>query len=174
MAGEFLFHQYWLMNLFCSCYSIQHHRRRLAFYKLGNDSYKLVAQKMRWDEARRQCKADDADLASILNPITQAYITLRISKHNEPVWIGLNSNTGGRFKWVDNWLLSYTKWGRDEPKNNYGCASLVSIQDPEEGKFIQQNLEILQDEAKSFWIGLYKTHEGEHTEVKFSVKKCHE
>uniref|UniRef100_A0A3Q3K531 C-type lectin domain-containing protein n=1 Tax=Monopterus albus TaxID=43700 RepID=A0A3Q3K531_MONAL len=90
-----------------------------AFYKLGNDSYKLVAQKMRWDEARRQCKADDADLASILNPITQAYITLRISKHNEPVWIGLNSNTGGRFKWVDNWLLSYTKWGRDEPKNNY-------------------------------------------------------
>nr|XP_020442059.1 macrophage mannose receptor 1-like [Monopterus albus] len=209
-----------------------------AFYKLGNDSYKLVAQKMRWDEARRQCKADDADLASILNPITQAYITLRISKHNEPVWIGLNSNvTGGRFKWVDNWLLSYTKWGRDEPKNNYGCvyidvdrtwktapctnnyyslckrspdevpteppqlpgncpepkklitwipfrghcyaflsskvdnwahasveclkmsASLVSIQDPEEGKFIQQNLEILQDEAKSFWIGLYKTHE---------------
>uniref|UniRef100_A0A3Q3KH59 C-type lectin domain-containing protein n=1 Tax=Monopterus albus TaxID=43700 RepID=A0A3Q3KH59_MONAL len=122
MAGEFLFHQYWLMNLFCSCYSIQHHRRRLAFYKLGNDSYKLVAQKMRWDEARRQCKADDADLASILNPITQAYITLRISKHNEPVWIGLNSNTGGRFKWVDNWLLSYTKWGRDEPKNNYGCV----------------------------------------------------
>nr|XP_020442067.1 macrophage mannose receptor 1-like [Monopterus albus] len=220
-----------------------------AFNIFGNDSYKLVAQKMRWDEARRQCKADDADLASILNPITQAYITLQMSKHNEPVWIGLNSNvTGGRFKWVDNWLLSYTKWGRDEPKNNYGCvyidvdrtwktapctnnyyslckrspdevpteppqlpgncpepkklitwipfrghcyaflsskvdnwahasveclkmsASLVSIQDPEEGKFIQQNLEILQDEAKSFWIGLYKTHEGEHTEVKFSVK----
>lgn len=63
-----------------------------AFYKLGNDSYKLVAQKMRWDEARRQCQADDADLASILNPVTQAYITLQISKHNEPVWIGLNSN----------------------------------------------------------------------------------
>lgn len=63
-----------------------------AFYKLGNDSYKLVAQKMRWDEARRQCQADDADLASILNPITQAYIALQISKYNEPVWIGLNSN----------------------------------------------------------------------------------
>uniref|UniRef100_A0A3Q3KHD0 C-type lectin domain-containing protein n=1 Tax=Monopterus albus TaxID=43700 RepID=A0A3Q3KHD0_MONAL len=88
-----------------------------AFNIFGNDSYKLVAQKMRWDEARRQCKADDADLASILNPITQAYITLQMSKHNEPVWIGLNSNV-----WVDNWLLSYTKWGRDEPKNNYGCV----------------------------------------------------
>ena len=63
-----------------------------AFYKLGNDSYKLVAQKMRWDEARRQCQADDADLASLLNPINQAYLVLQISKHNEPVWIGLNSN----------------------------------------------------------------------------------
>lgn len=210
-----------------------------AFYQLGNDSYKLVAQKMRWDEARRQCQADDADLASILNPVTHAYITLQIAKHNEPLWIGLNSNvTGGRYKWVDNWLLSFTKWGTDEPKHNYGCvymdvdrtwktapctnsyyslckrspdiapteppqlpgncpepkkrrtwipfrghcysflssvvdnwahasveclkigASLVSIQDPQEGLFIQQNLELLQDGAKSFWIGLYKTHEG--------------
>ncbi|TNN57915.1 Macrophage mannose receptor 1 [Liparis tanakae] len=63
-----------------------------AFHKLGNDSYKLVALKMKWDEARRQCQADDADLVSILNPITQAYVTLQIFDHNEPVWIGLNSN----------------------------------------------------------------------------------
>lgn len=63
-----------------------------SFYKLGNDSYKLVAQKMNWDEARRQCQADDADLASILNPYSQAHITLQISKYNEPVWLGLNSN----------------------------------------------------------------------------------
>lgn len=63
-----------------------------SFYKLGNDSFKLVAQRMNWDEARRQCQADDADLASILNPYSQAHITLQISKYNEPVWIGLNSN----------------------------------------------------------------------------------
>uniref|UniRef100_A0A672GKU0 Mannose receptor C-type 1 n=1 Tax=Salarias fasciatus TaxID=181472 RepID=A0A672GKU0_SALFA len=206
-----------------------------AFYKLGNDSYKLVAQKMRWDEARRQCQADDADLASIVNPVTQAYITLQISKLNQSVWIGLNNNSGGRFKWVDNWPLSYTFWGRNEPKHNYGCvyvdvdklwktapctntyyslckkstdiapteppqlpgrcpeskdnswipfrghcysfftsesvnwpfasveclklgASLLSIQDPAENLFIQQNLELLHDGAKSFWIGLYKTN----------------
>lgn len=63
-----------------------------SFYKLGNDSYKLVAQKMNWDEARRQCQADDADVASILNPYIQAHLTLQISKYNEPVWIGLNTN----------------------------------------------------------------------------------
>uniref|UniRef100_A0A4W6CGV2 Mannose receptor C-type 1 n=1 Tax=Lates calcarifer TaxID=8187 RepID=A0A4W6CGV2_LATCA len=195
-----------------------------AFYKLGNDSYKLVAQKMRWDEARRQCQADDADLASILNPITQAYIALQISKYNRACvdWPQHGSITG--------YCLS-PKWGTDEPKNNYGCvyidvdktwktapctntyyslckrspapteppqlpgncpepkkrktwipfrghcysflssvvdnwahasveclkmgASLVSIQDPQEGLFIQQNLELLQDGAKTFWIGLF-------------------
>ncbi|XP_061614123.1 macrophage mannose receptor 1 isoform X1 [Phyllopteryx taeniolatus] len=208
-----------------------------TFSKLGNDSYKLLSQKMHWDEARRQCQADDAELASVLDPVAQAYVTLQISKFNEPVWIGLNSNvTGGRFKWVDNWLLSYTKWGKEEPKINYGCvyvdmdktwktaacsntyyslckrspelapteppqlagncpelkkkttwipfrghcysflssfvdnwahasveclkmgASLASIEDPQESLFIQQNLELLQDGAKNFWIGLYKTH----------------
>ncbi|XP_076014204.1 macrophage mannose receptor 1 [Genypterus blacodes] len=219
-----------------------------AFYKLGNDSYKLVAQKMRWDEARRQCQADDAELASILNPVSHAYITLQIHKRNEPVWIGLNSNvTGGRFKWVDNWFLSYTKWGTDEPKSNHGCvymdvdgkwktapctnnyfslckrspdiaptdppqlpghcpepkkqkswlpfkghcysflssrvdnwahasvecmrmgASLVSVEDPQEALFIQQNLEILHDVQKSFWIGMYKSHEGEWMWIDNSV-----
>lgn len=49
-------------------------------------------------------------------------------------------------------------------------ASLVSIQDPQEGLFIQQNLELLQDGAKTFWIGLYKTHEGEHCIFLVSTK----
>uniref|UniRef100_A0A672G4Y9 Mannose receptor C-type 1 n=1 Tax=Salarias fasciatus TaxID=181472 RepID=A0A672G4Y9_SALFA len=223
-----------------------------AFYKLGNDSYKLVAQKMRWDEARRQCQADDADLASIVNPVTQAYITLQISKLNQSVWIGLNNNvSGGRFKWVDNWPLSYTFWGRNEPKHNYGCvyvdvdklwktapctntyyslckkstdiapteppqlpgrcpeskdnswipfrghcysfftsesvnwpfasveclklgASLLSIQDPAENLFIQQNLELLHDGAKSFWIGLYKTNNGENIIKWFIINMANE
>uniref|UniRef100_A0A8C7Y9T5 Mannose receptor, C type 1a n=1 Tax=Oryzias sinensis TaxID=183150 RepID=A0A8C7Y9T5_9TELE len=218
------------------------------FYQLGNDSYKLIVQKMRWDEARRQCQADDADLASILSPVSQAYMTLQMSSHNEPVWIGLNNNvTGGRFKWVDNWSLFYTKWGRDEPKSNYGCvyidvdktwktasctntyysvckrsseiapteipqypgscpeskkqrnwipfrghcysfrssvvdnwafasvecikmgASLVSIQDPAEAMFIQKNLELLEDGAKTFWIGLYKSHDDEWMWIDKSV-----
>lgn len=66
-----------------------------AFYKLGNDSYKLLTEKMKWDEARRQCQADDGDLASVLDPVSQAFITLQMHKHNEPVWIGLNSNVVG-------------------------------------------------------------------------------
>jgi len=62
------------------------------FFTMGNDSYKVQMMKMSWDEARRQCKADDADLASVLDSISQAYTVLRVSKLKEPLWIGLNSN----------------------------------------------------------------------------------
>lgn len=41
-------------------------------------------------------------------------------------------------------------------------AALVSVVDPQESLFIEHNVEFLQDSAKSFWIGLYKNHEGEH------------
>ncbi|XP_065117913.1 macrophage mannose receptor 1-like [Paramisgurnus dabryanus] len=210
------------------------------YSSLGNDSYKVQLEKMSWDEARRQCKADDADLASVLDSISQAYTSLQVDKLKEPLWIGLNSNlTGGRYRWVDNWLLSYSKWATGEPKNNLACvyidtngdwktaacnnkyyslckrsavfvptdppqlpgncpesdhrkswipfrghcytfmtstrenwahatvecirmgASLVSIEDPIESQFIRQNLEILQDEVKSVWIGLHRSHKGD-------------
>ncbi|XP_073715682.1 macrophage mannose receptor 1 isoform X3 [Misgurnus anguillicaudatus] len=93
------------------------------YFSLGNDLYKVQLEKMSWDEARRQCKADDADLASVLNSISQAYTSLQVDNLKEPLWIGLNSNlTDGRYRWVDNWLLSYSKWATGEPKNNLACV----------------------------------------------------
>uniref|UniRef100_A0A674BY60 Macrophage mannose receptor 1-like n=1 Tax=Salmo trutta TaxID=8032 RepID=A0A674BY60_SALTR len=40
-------------------------------------------------------------------------------------------------------------------------ASLVSIEDPAELRFIKSNLEFLKDSYSSFWIGLFKTHLGQ-------------
>lgn len=42
-------------------------------------------------------------------------------------------------------------------------AALVSIEDPQESAFIHENLELFQDSSKTFWIGLYKTNEGERS-----------
>ncbi|XP_073715679.1 macrophage mannose receptor 1-like isoform X2 [Misgurnus anguillicaudatus] len=210
------------------------------YFSLGNDSYMVQLEKMSWDEARRQCKADDADLASVLDTISQAYTSLQVDNLKEPLWIGLNSKLPDRrYRWVDNWLLSYSKWATGEPKNYLACvyidtngywktaacnntyyslckrsavfvppdppqlpgncpksmklgswipfrghcymfmpyerehwahatieckrmgASLVSIEDPIESKFIRQNLEILQDDVESVWIGLHRSHKGD-------------
>ncbi|MBN3307386.1 MRC1 protein, partial [Amia calva] len=210
------------------------------FVKFGNNSYKIINQKLNWDEARRQCKADDADLASVLDSINQAYISLQTHTYKEPMWIGLNSNvTSAYFTWIDNWKMRFTKWAAGEPKNNIACvyidvdgtwktapctntyysvcknskdiaptdppqlpgvcpeskkkrvwvpfrghcysfqstafdswphasmeclrlgASLLSIEDPLESAFIQHNTDLLQDRAKSFWIGFYKNVNGQ-------------
>lgn len=42
----------------------------------------------------------------------------------------------------------------------YEGASLASIEDPSEQDFIQSIAKIYQDSHNSFWIGLYKTHNG--------------
>uniref|UniRef100_A0A4W4DYJ2 Macrophage mannose receptor 1 n=1 Tax=Electrophorus electricus TaxID=8005 RepID=A0A4W4DYJ2_ELEEL len=94
-----------------------------AYFALGNNSYKLQTEKMNWDEARRQCRADDADLASVLDSITQALTILRIDRSKQPTWIGLNSFlTEGQYHWVDNWMLSYVNWGKGEPSQNKACV----------------------------------------------------
>lgn len=36
----------------------------------------------------------------------------------------------------------------------------MSVEDSLESSFIQQNIEILQDEAKSFWIGIHRSYTG--------------
>ncbi|KAL4635258.1 macrophage mannose receptor 1-like [Arapaima gigas] len=211
-----------------------------TYQSLGNSSFKLVPQKMNWDEARTQCKADGAELASIIDHIMQSFIMLQLQHYKEPLWIGLNSNvTNGYFHWTDNWRLRYSNWAPEEPKNNLACVIvdvdgkwktascnethyslckrsldavptvapqlpgkcpelalrtswvpfrghcyafifsrilswaqasmdcmqmggvLLSIEDPLEDNFIQENIEMLRDNSRSFWIGLYKTHRGE-------------
>lgn len=42
----------------------------------------------------------------------------------------------------------------------FSGASLVSVEDALESQFIQHNIEILHDEAKSFWIGMHRSHAG--------------
>ncbi|KAG2458572.1 MRC1 protein, partial [Polypterus senegalus] len=94
-----------------------------GFIKFGSSSYKIITQKMKWDEARRQCKAEDADLASILDPLVTNFLLLYADKYKEPLWIGLNSNmTGGFFKWIDNWRMHFSNWAPDEPNNNLACV----------------------------------------------------
>uniref|UniRef100_A0A669D8Q0 Mannose receptor, C type 1b n=2 Tax=Oreochromis niloticus TaxID=8128 RepID=A0A669D8Q0_ORENI len=90
---------------------------------LGNDSIKVVTQNLTWDDAQKRCKADKANLASLRNDWTQAYVELLAIKLNTPLWIGLNKQqTGGYFKYIDGWHLNNAGWAEFEPSRDKPCV----------------------------------------------------
>uniref|UniRef100_A0AAZ3P0P1 Mannose receptor, C type 1b n=1 Tax=Oncorhynchus tshawytscha TaxID=74940 RepID=A0AAZ3P0P1_ONCTS len=58
-------------------------------------------------------------------------------------------------------VINHIEWADASTSCTRKGASLVSIEDPEELRFIKSNLEFLKDSYSSFWIGLYKTHLGQ-------------
>ncbi|XP_044862469.1 macrophage mannose receptor 1-like [Mauremys mutica] len=96
-----------------------------GFIRYGDSSYAVIHSKMKWEEARKNCKDRSSDLASILDIHSHSFLWLQMLKYGERVWIGLNSNvTDGHYKWVDNWILQYTQWATREPKEKIACVYL--------------------------------------------------
>ncbi|KAM8849999.1 macrophage mannose receptor 1-like isoform 1-T1 [Spinachia spinachia] len=211
------------------------------YVPLGNDSIKFVNRNLSWSDARKQCQEDNADLASLTNDWTQAHVELLAMKLKLPLWIGVNKQVSGSFRYVDGWHLHSSNWAEEEPSRSRPCVyvdeegrwrtafcnrtmnsvckqstdtpptastnfpgicpavmeeeynqnwvpfqghcylfvtdeiewadaasscvrhggSLASIEDPVEQEFIKTNVQIFQDSISSFWVGLFKTHQGE-------------
>uniref|UniRef100_A0A8D2IU11 Mannose receptor, C type 1b n=1 Tax=Varanus komodoensis TaxID=61221 RepID=A0A8D2IU11_VARKO len=108
--------------------ALPHHETTIpasGYVPYGNSSYSLASPKMTWEEARRKCRSEGAELASVLTPYVQSFLWLQVLKYGEPVWIGLNSNmTNERYKWISRWRLVYTNWAPDEPKQKIACVYL--------------------------------------------------
>lgn len=60
------------------------------YVAVGNDSIKAVTKNLTWEDARKECENDKANLASLRNEWTQAYVELLAMNLKAPVWIGLN------------------------------------------------------------------------------------
>ncbi|CAB1318010.1 unnamed protein product, partial [Coregonus sp. 'balchen'] len=197
-----------------------------GWVKLANDSYMVLPRNQTWPEARKQCEAEEGQLASTLDELSVAYLELQALKLQSPLWIGLNRNewaqgepsrerpcvyldVEGTWKtalcnhtypsvckqssavpptassqypgeciqeeeqigvWNSPWswlpfrghCYSFVnddiEWAYASTSCIHKGASLVSIEDPEELRFIKSNIELLKDSYSSFWIGLYKTH----------------
>ncbi|XP_028605836.2 macrophage mannose receptor 1-like [Podarcis muralis] len=96
-----------------------------GYAPFGNRSYSLSSPKMTWEEARKKCKSEQSELASILDPYIESFLWLWVLKYGEPAWIGLNSNmTDEQYKWISNWRLVYTNWAPGEPKQKKACVYL--------------------------------------------------
>ncbi|XP_076004107.1 macrophage mannose receptor 1-like isoform X1 [Genypterus blacodes] len=94
-----------------------------TYVKVGNDSLKAVNKNMTWEEARKNCRADEADLASVRKDWTKTHIDMLAISLQTPLWIGLNKmETGGYFKYVDGWHMSLVKWAVGEPSRERPCV----------------------------------------------------
>ncbi|KAM7379550.1 hypothetical protein PAMP_005096 [Pampus punctatissimus] len=93
------------------------------YVSVGNDSIKAVTQNLTWDDAKRHCEGDKANLASLRNEWAQAYVELLAMTLKTPLWIGLNKNqTNNYFRYIDGWHLNYASWAEGEPRRNRPCV----------------------------------------------------
>ncbi|XP_054882841.1 macrophage mannose receptor 1-like, partial [Poeciliopsis prolifica] len=93
------------------------------YFKILNDSIKLVTQQKSWSDAQKTCEADGAKLVSVRSEWTQAYIELLALNLKRPLWIGLNKNqTNNYFQYIEGWPLLFTRWDRNEPRIGGICV----------------------------------------------------
>uniref|UniRef100_UPI0037E74650 macrophage mannose receptor 1-like n=1 Tax=Semicossyphus pulcher TaxID=241346 RepID=UPI0037E74650 len=96
-----------------------------TYVSVGNDSIKVVTKNLTWDEARKHCESEKANLANLRREQTQAYVDLLSMNLKAPLWIGLNKQqTDGYFRYVDGWHLNFAGWAEDEPKKDLPCVYL--------------------------------------------------
>lgn len=62
----------------------------VIYVTLGNDSLKAVTKALTWEDAKKNCEGEKANLVSIRNQWSLAYVELMAMNLKAPVWIGLN------------------------------------------------------------------------------------
>ncbi|XP_065683392.1 uncharacterized protein LOC100215503 isoform X1 [Hydra vulgaris] len=91
--------------------------------EVGTYCYAINFNEMSWSLARDACLSSNGSLASINNPIEQAFISLKVSESKllNEFWIGLASKEINNFyNWIDGSPLSFTFWDTMEPNNYEG------------------------------------------------------
>ncbi|KAK3100720.1 hypothetical protein FSP39_024244 [Pinctada imbricata] len=106
-----------------------------GFSAYGNMCFRLYTnQPKTWSDASKACQALGRDkyyLASIRNPLENAFITSLLSDMSSTPWIGLSRAPRQQYRWVDNEDLTYTNWYHGEPNgaaNMQMCGRVYSYQ----------------------------------------------
>uniref|UniRef100_A0A3B3HVH2 C-type lectin domain-containing protein n=1 Tax=Oryzias latipes TaxID=8090 RepID=A0A3B3HVH2_ORYLA len=83
-----------------------------GWIRFGSSCYFFSGESKSWDEARKSCKARQADLV-VINSTDE--------KVDQPVWIGLTDKVQeGSWKWVDGSPLTLKFWGKNQPDSDGG------------------------------------------------------
>uniref|UniRef100_A0A3B5BG28 C-type lectin domain-containing protein n=1 Tax=Stegastes partitus TaxID=144197 RepID=A0A3B5BG28_9TELE len=84
--------------------------------------YLLSQESGSWDEGRKDCKGQGADLVVINSPEEQTFLSMFKRGHT---WIGLNDKEKeGTWTWVDGTPLTLSYWRNNQPDNGGGHPQL--------------------------------------------------
>ncbi|XP_064101211.1 macrophage mannose receptor 1-like [Macrobrachium nipponense] len=114
------------------------------YYHYKDDCYRSERTPMSWDDAEKTCADEGAHLASAydLNEGAFLWILGQDSSIVHP-WIGLNDRrVQSTYEWTDNWPVSYTNWGKDQPQVNVTDKNCVML-DSDDGRWYNEKCEEL-------------------------------
>lgn len=96
----------------------------------GLRCYKLFTEKLSFSDADKQCKNENAMLATLSGLDDQHLLTSMISKltSQSDIWVGLEYNDKIReYQWVNGLPVTYTKWINKQPNPNLGKLVKVGV-----------------------------------------------
>uniref|UniRef100_A0A3B3C9T1 C-type lectin domain-containing protein n=1 Tax=Oryzias melastigma TaxID=30732 RepID=A0A3B3C9T1_ORYME len=86
--------------------------------RFGSSCYFFSGESKFWDEARKFCRAREADLVVINSNDENTFVS---ALKKESVWIGLSDEASeGTWKWVDGSSLTLEFWKHNQPDNGAG------------------------------------------------------
>ena len=97
-----------------------------------NSCYKVFNSAKTWEEAKRICQKQVADLASVTDSETNEFLTSLTSTNS---WIGAYKDSSGNWRWSDGSRWKYTSWGKWQPNNWSGYQDRATINYGEVGKW---------------------------------------
>ncbi len=90
----------------------------------------MSSDKRGFAEARKACKQDGADLASIHNEYEQSYVTALLRGKYNDYWLGLWAPDGKTFYYEDDSEFDYANWMSNKPSTTRDvnlCSYIVSF-----------------------------------------------
>ncbi|XP_049459415.1 macrophage mannose receptor 1 [Epinephelus fuscoguttatus] len=93
------------------------------WYEFGDFCYKPFGDKKTWHDAQGACRAQGAELVSILSMTEQSWLESYLYMATSDVWTGLNDLVvTGMFTWSDEHMVTFTYWAPGEPNNHDGFS----------------------------------------------------
>ncbi|XP_072021157.1 lymphocyte antigen 75-like [Amphiura filiformis] len=96
---------------------------REGYQSYFDSCFRVVSTPMSYDMAMETCKNESAQLASVTDRYQEAFVqTVLYNNRLDSMWVGLaTEETSGQYQWQDEWPLTFTSWGIDQP-NGEECV----------------------------------------------------